>query len=177
MARPGPEQDGRVCIGVVVGAHGVRGALKIKSFATDPGGLTDYGPLTDDCGRAYQLAILSRHNDMIVAHVAGIDDRNAAEAVKGKRLYVPRGALPAPDQDEFYVSDLVGLRVEAEDGRLLGRVRAVENYGAGDLLDLALADGRTVLVQFSREVVPIVDVAAGRLVLIPPAGLIEEAGE
>jgi 16S rRNA processing protein RimM len=168
----------RICVGVIGAPRGVRGELRVKSFTAEPEALAGYGPLTDESGRrTFRLRLLDRQGDMLVARIEGVGDRDAAEALKGVRLYVARAALPAPDEGEFYQADLVGLRAEAVDGAALGTVNAVEDFGAGPLLELALADGRLVLVPFTEGVVPVVDMAGGRVVIDPPAGLLDAAGD
>jgi 16S rRNA processing protein RimM len=154
--------------------------LRVKSFTAEPEAMAGYGPLTDESGRReFRLRLLDRQGDMLVARIEGVDDRDAAEALKGIRLYVARAALPAPGEDEYYEADLVGLGVEAVDGTALGAVRSVQDFGAGPLLELVLGDGRPVLVPFSRAVVPVVDLAGRRVVVDPPPGLLdgeEDAG-
>lgn len=110
----------------------------------------------------------------MIARLAGVEDRDAAAALRGTRLYVARAALPEPRDDEFYYADLIGLSVELGDGRVLGRVKTVQDLGAGDLLEVALPDGRTVMAPFTKEGVPVVDLKAGRLVLEPLPGLFDE---
>jgi 16S rRNA processing protein RimM len=170
--------DRRICLGVIGAPRGVRGELRVKSYTADPEALAGYGPLTDVSGRrAFRLRVLDRKGDMLVARIDGVNDRDAAEALKGIRLYVARDALPAPEADEYYQADLLGLRAETRDGTALGTVRAVEDYGAGPLLELALEDGRLMFVPFSDAVVPVVDVAGGRVVIDPPAGLLDAADD
>lgn len=165
----------RVCVGVVVGAHGVRGAVRVKPFTEDPQALGAYGPVEDEAGqRRFRLKVLGVAKGLVNAVLAGIADRDAAEALKGVRLYVPRAALPEPDEDEFYYSDLIGLAAELEDGTPYGTVRGVFDFGAGDVVELAFADGRTEMLPFTRAAVPVVDLAAGRLVVAPP--VVTEAG-
>jgi len=167
--------EARVCLGEITAPHGVRGEVKIKTFTSDPANLVAYGPPTDqEGGRSFQITLTGRAKGGVIARLAGIGDREAAAALRGTRLYVARAALPAPLEDEFYHSDLIGLSVELGDGRVLGRVKAVQDLGAGDLLEVALPDGRTVMAPFTKEVVPVVDLEAGRLVLEPVPGLLDE---
>lgn len=159
----------RVCVGVVVGAHGVRGALRIKPFTEQPDGIAAYGPVEDEAGaRRLRLKVLGTAKGIVTATAQGVADRDAAEALTGTRLYVPRDRLPPPEPDEFYHSDLVGLAAQREDGTPFGTVRAVFDFGAGDVIELALADGRVEMLPFTKAVVPVVDLAAGRLVVSPP---------
>jgi 16S rRNA processing protein RimM len=159
----------RVMVGVVVGAQGVRGALRIKPFTAEAASIAAYGPVEDEAGtRRFRLRLVGEAKGVVVAKLDGIEDRDAAEALKGMRLYVPRAALPAAGDDEFYHADLVGLEALAPDGRRLGRVRAVQNFGAGDTLELELEDGGALLVPFTKAAVPEVDLAGRRLVVDPP---------
>ena len=163
----------RILVGAVAGAHGVRGEVRIKSFTADPAAVARYGPLSDESGaRRFELTVTGATKGGVVARIAGIADRDQAEALKGLRLYVPREALP-PTQatDEFYVADLVGLAAERPDGTPLGRVAAVENYGAGDVIEIAVEGSGGLLVAFTRATVPVVDLAGGRLVVNPPQEL------
>lgn len=158
-----------VCIGQIVGVHGVRGAVKLKSFTADPGDLAAYGPLFDETGaRRFSVTLGGETKGVFLARIDGVADRNAAEALKGVKLFVPRAALPEPDEEEFYHADLIGLRAETEDGDLFGKVTAVHDFGAGDMLELRKADGRTAHLPFTRAVVPVVDVKGGRVVVCPP---------
>ncbi|MGE0747393.1 MAG: ribosome maturation factor RimM [Rhodospirillales bacterium] len=166
----------RVVLGEIVGAQGIRGAVRIRSFTADPAAIADYGPLTDAKGeRTFRLKVTGMTRGNVVATIAGIADRNAAEALRGVRLCIAREALPDAGDDEFYQEDLIGLAVETADGARLGTVRAVVNYGAGDMLEVDRGRGATVLLPFTREAVPTVDVAGGRVVAAPPAGLFDPA--
>ena len=167
---------------MITAAHGVRGLVRVKPFTADPAAVTAYGPVGDETGRrSFTLTLLNRHKDQWLARVAGIEDRDAAEALRGTGLFVDRSALPPPDdEEEFYHADLIGLAAVSPDGRRLGKVRAVHDFGAGDLLELATESGRIVAVPFTRQVVPEVDLSAGRVVVVPPAELMakgEAAGE
>lgn len=166
-------QDGSrlVLLGVVVGAHGIQGQVKVKSFTADPGAVAGYGPLYDAGGRtAYRLTVTGQAKGTLIVRVDGVRDRNAAEALRGLRLHVPRSALPATGPEEFYHSDLVGLAAETVEGDALGRVRAVHDFGAGDLLEIVPeTGGAPLMMPFTRAVVPLVDLAGGRLVVDPPA--------
>ncbi len=166
----------RVLMGVVTGAHGVHGAVRIKSFAASPESIAAYGPLEDAHGeRRFELQLTGAVKGVLLARIAGITDRNAAERLKGTELYLPRAALPQPGEEEYYHADLLGLAVVLRDGTPLGRVRAVHDYGAGDSLEVTRPDGGTVLVPFTSAAVPEVDLAGGRLVVDPPAGLLDKA--
>ncbi len=162
-------EDERLCVGVIAGAHGVRGLVKIKSFTDDPANLTAYGPLTDESGaRRYQVAVTGRAKGVLLARIEGVGDRDAARALSGTRLYVARAALPEPEDEEYYHADLIGLAVEDRAGAPLGRVAAVQNFGAGDILEIERPDQGTLLVPFTKAAVPLVDPAGGRVVVEPP---------
>jgi len=173
---PGPAADGaRLCVGVVTGARGLKGEVRIKSFTADPDAIAAYAPITDESGlRQFRLRIVGHHKDQLVVRIDGVADRSAAEALGRTQLYVPRDALPPPAEDEYYHADLVGLAAEAPDGKPLGLVKAVHDFGAGAMLEIREPDGREVLVPFSRAVVPVVDLAGGRVVVDAPPGLLEE---
>lgn len=167
-----------VQVGVIGAAHGVRGEVRVKAFTADPTSLKAYKPLTAADGvRVFGIAALRRlKDDMVVVRFRGIDSREAAEKLTGLGLFVPRDALPpAEDEDEFYWADLIGLRAETAGGVLLGHVAALQNFGADDLLEVRLEGARrTVYVPFTKVVVPVVDVAGGRVVIDPPDGLFDE---
>jgi 16S rRNA processing protein RimM len=162
----------RILLGVVTAAHGVKGEVKVKTFTQSPEGLRAYGPVIIEDGRQFEIAALrSSKPDEAIVRFAAIVDRNAAESLKGQRLYVPRAALPAPEAGEFYHADLIGLRAEAPSGNPLGTVRGVHNFGAGDVIEIEFADGTTEFIAFSDANVPAVDIAEGRIViaLLPDA--------
>ena len=163
------EMTGRVLIAQIGAAHGVRGEVRLKPFTADPLSVTRYGPLESEDGRRFEVEAARPAKDMLVARLKGVSDRNAAEALKNVRLYVARERLPQPADDEFYHADLVGLAAQRRDGAVFGVVKAVHNFGAGDILEIEPArGGATVMVPFSEAVVPVVDVAGGRIVIEPP---------
>lgn len=176
MTDDGRNTQERACLGVIVGARGLRGELKIKSFTQVPEDIAAYGPLEDETGsRRIDLHVTGQAKGVLTARAEGVDDRTAADKLKGLRLYVGRDRLPPPDEDEYYHSDLIGLTVDAPQGSL-GTVRRIFDFGAGDVLEVAGGEFGTVMVPFTRAVVPVVDLAGGRLVVDPPDGLLDEAG-
>lgn len=170
-------EKARVCLGVIVGAHGVRGLVRVKPFTEDPHGVADYGPVeTKDGTRRFKIKVTGASKGVVICQLEGITDRDMAEALRGTELYVDRAALPEVDEEEgYYQADLIGLRVMGVDGQLYGHVSAVQNFGAGDLLEIARPEGgQTVLVPFTDDNVPEVDLEAGCLTLDPPDGLFDE---
>ena len=165
----------RVLMGLVLGAHGVKGAVRVLSYAAAPADIAAYGPLEDESGgRKFSLTIVGKARGAVLAEVEGVRDRDAAAALKGTKLYVRRSALPAPAEGEFYWDDLVGLRAELKGGTALGEVRAVHDYGGGPSLEVKRETGASVIVPFTNRVVPVVDLDAGKLVIDPPIGLFDE---
>lgn len=164
----------RICVAAVAGAYGVRGEVRLKSFTAEPADVETYAPLSDDAGRTYDVTLGAPVKGGFAARLSGVAGREAAEALRGTRLYAPRDRLPALPDDEFYHADLIGLAVRDTGGGDLGHVRAVLDHGAGDILEVAATGGgRTLLLPFTREVVPTVDLAAGRIVVDPPDGLVD----
>ncbi|WP_191085680.1 ribosome maturation factor RimM [Roseococcus microcysteis] len=153
---------GMILLGEIGRPHGVRGLVRVRSFAAAPEGLTAYGPLVDEAGRKLVLTLVAAD----LARVEGITDRDAAARLTGTKLYVPREALPPPEEEEFYLADLQGMAAFTEAGESLGEVRAVEDHGGGAFLVLSGPPER--LIPFTRAAVPVVDVAARRLVIVPP---------
>ena len=165
-----------VCVGVVTGPHGVTGAVRIKSFTAQPEDIGRYGPLAGDGGRSFALRVVGSAKNVLIARLAGVEDRNRAEELRGLRLYLPRSALPPTAAEEYYHADLIGLDAVLADGSPLGRVRAVHDFGAGDTLEIEREGAPPAMVPFTRAIVPVVDLDAGRLVVEPPPGLLDPAG-
>ena len=157
----------RVCVGTITAAHGVRGLVRVKPFTVDPAGITAYGPPTDEAGRRhFALTLLNPHKGQWIARVDGVADRTAAEALSGTRLYVERAHLPEPEDDTYYHADLLGLPAHDPAGRAIGRVRALYDFGAGDVIEVALDGGGSATLPFSRAAVPEIDLAAGHVVVV-----------
>ncbi|WP_281301050.1 MULTISPECIES: PRC-barrel domain-containing protein [unclassified Iodidimonas] len=195
MATPDHPPSQRICLAALAGAHGVRGAVRLKAFTDDPAAITRYGPLyLGDSNRQIELRLLSPVKGGWTAAITGIHDRDAAQALSGTRLYIDRALLDAaadakgpnadaPDSpadtressdsesdDSYFLVDLIGLKAQAPDGRDLGMVRAVHDFGGGDLLDISLHEaapglGKSILIPFDRQFVPEVALKAGYLVL------------
>lgn len=159
----------RILLGQIARVHGVRGEMVVRSFTADPADVAAYGPLSDKSGtRHFDLTLVRSGPKGVVVRIAGVQDRDAAEALRGTELYVAREALPAPEADAFYHADLAGLSAVDGDGAALGTVTGVHNYGAGDFLEVALAAGGSVLVPFTNANVPDVDLASRRATIVPP---------
>ena len=165
--------DKRICVGAIAGAFGVKGEVRLKSFTADPEAIATYGPLwTEDGTRSFDVEITRAVKNGFASRIAGVASKEAADALRGIRLFADRDALPSLPDDEFYHADLIGLAVHDTGGRLLGRVTAVHNHGAGDLLEVSGAGLNTpALLPFTLDAVPTVDLAAGRIVPDPPEGI------
>lgn len=168
----------RVLLGEIVGVHGIKGDVLVRAYTATPEGIADYGPLQDEAGKLMLVLRVRRATAKgVVAHVDGIDDRTAAEALKGTKLFVDRTRLPAPAAEEYYHADLVGLDAVTPAGDPVGTVVAVVNYGASDLLEIRTPGRRaTELVPFTSVFVPTVDLAAGRLVVDMPISPDDDEG-
>ncbi|MFP3921068.1 MAG: ribosome maturation factor RimM [Dichotomicrobium sp.] len=155
-------------IGRIAAAHGIRGEVRIRCFTETPEDIGVYGPLTDSRGRELALAdIRPAKGSFVVARVEGVCDRNAAEALTGTDLYVPRDRLPPPDDEEWYYSDLIGLTAVDPDGQILGTVIAMHDFGAGDVVEIAPASGKPFMVPFTAQCVPDIKIADGTMTVIP----------
>ncbi|WP_028712490.1 MULTISPECIES: ribosome maturation factor RimM [unclassified Paracoccus (in: a-proteobacteria)] len=160
----------RVCVGAIAGAFGVRGEVRLKSFTSQPNDIAAYAPLyTEDGSRSFTVRLTRPVTGGLGARLSGIETREQAEALKGVTLWADRDRLPALPDDEFYHADLIGLSVYDTGGALLGKVRAIYDHGAGDILEIHGAGrGQALLLPFTRAFVPTVDIAAGRIVADPP---------
>ena len=158
MAAP----EGMICVGAIAGAFGVRGEARIKSFCAEPDDIADYSPLSTEDGRSFDLKLGRAIKGGYAARLSGVPTREDAEALKGTRLYAPMDRLPALPEDEYYHADLIGLEVVDTGGASLGKVRAVHDFGAGDVLDVA--GEKELMLPFTQEAVPTVDLTAGRIV-------------
>jgi 16S rRNA processing protein RimM len=165
-----------VCVGAIAAAHGIKGEVKIKAFTVDPASVGAYGPLLDETGqRRFALsAVRPNGESTVIARVEGVSDRNAAEALRGLRLYALRSALPKAEEGEYYHHDLIGLDAVLASGESFGKVVGVDNFGAGDVIEIKPATGDSVVLPFTDETVPTVDLAAGRVVVVLPQGLDDE---
>ena len=159
----------QICVARIGAAHGVRGAVKLWTFTEDPFAVLNYGPLsTKDGARRFEVSNAREAKDHLVATFKGVVTRNDAEKLNGIELYVPREKLPAIDDGEYYHADLVGLAAVTAADEPLGRVVAIHNFGAGDIIEIAPPKGPTMLLPFTNAVVPTVDLAGGRVVIELP---------
>jgi 16S rRNA processing protein RimM len=163
----------RVMVGEIGRPHGVRGLVRLRAFTEDPAAIAAYSPLTDEAGTR-RFALTLKGGD--IAAIEGITDRDAAQRLTGTKLYVERDRLPPPDDEEFYLVDLIGLPAVTEAGEALGRIRAVEDHGAGTFLIIEGA-AREHLLPFTRAVVPVVDIAGGRVTVVPPGEVLVRPGQ
>jgi 16S rRNA processing protein RimM len=169
--------DRLILMGAFGAPQGVRGEIRVKSLTKEPSAIGGYGPLTDKgCARAFAFETLRPLKDnMLIARVAGVSSREAAEALKGVEIFARRDQLPPPSEDEFYYDDLVGLEAVDAAGELLGRVVSLMNYGAGDVLEIAPAQGgETLLLPFTKRVAPRIDFDVGRIVIEQPGEVEDE---
>ena len=159
-----------ICVARIGAAHGVRGAVKLWTFTEDPLAVKRYGPLvTKDGARSFEIATAREAKGHLVATLKGIATREEAERLNGLELYVAREKLPATDENEYYHADLIGLAAVSAANEPLGRVTAIHNFGAGDIIEIAPPHGATMLLPFTNAVVPTVDLAGGRVVIELPA--------
>lgn len=163
----------RIVVGAFGGAFGVKGEVRIKSFCADPAAISDYAPLYSADGRAFATVVVTGYaSNALTARVDGVITKEDADALKGQEIFADRGRLPSLPDDEYYYSDLIGLTVVDTGGTEIGRVKAVLNHGASDLLEVTKSEGSgNILLPFTRAVVPTVDLTARRIVADPPEGL------
>ena len=165
-----------VLLAAVIGAQGLKGEVKVKTFTAVPDALARYRTLHTKDGRHFTVtAARATKLDEVVLTIAEVASRDAAEALRGTELFVERASLPVPEKDEYYHADLIGLRAEDSEGRTLGKVLAIYNYGAGDVIEIARPDGDTVLLPFTRETVPQIEIDQERIVVAVPEEV--ESGE
>lgn len=170
MTSSAPPDRKLVCVAAVAAAHGVRGALKLRTFTEAPENVGAYGVLLDESGRElFEVEVVGPAKGGIVVKAEGIVDRDAADALRGVRLYVPRERLPEPEPDAFYYEDLVGLAVEDTGGKKLGQVVGVHDFGAGEVIEYRGPAGDSAMVPFTLSLVPEVDLARGCLVVAAEA--------
>lgn len=165
--------ENRICVGALGGAFGVQGEVRLKSFTATPEDIAEYSPLTSEDGqRSFEITLTGQLKNGFSARLTGVNSKEAADALRGTRLYAERDQLPHLPDDEYYHADLIGLEVYDTGGGLLGQVKTVLNHGASDILEVqAPGTSATVLLPFTLQAVPTVDLAAGRIIADPPDGL------
>ncbi|HEY9163399.1 MAG TPA: ribosome maturation factor RimM [Magnetovibrio sp.] len=172
--KAGTPKEGLICVGVIGAARGLRGDLRVKSYTVDVEALGDYGPLTNEDGtKTFELKVIGQQKGQVLVRIKGVNDRNGADALQGQTLYIERSRLPEPEEDEFYFSDLIGLKAELVDGAPFGEVLEADDFGGGPFLEIAAPGHGRVLVPFTKACVPVVDLSGGRVVIDPPDGLLE----
>lgn len=159
-----------VLLGVFGAAVGLKGEIRLKSHTSDPLDIADYGPLATRDGRSFEITSIREANEVVVVRIKGVTSREHAEKLTNLELFVPRESLgDTEDEDEFFHADLVGLRAEDEHGVEIGTVIALHDFGAGDVIEIRPPHGKSIDFPFTKAVVPVVDLAGGRIVIVPPA--------
>lgn len=160
----------KLCVGVITAPHGVRGQVRVKSFTAEPDDIVRYSPLTDADGNSeYRLQIVGHAKGVLLARIAGVKNREDAEALRGVELFVARDTLPeTSDEDEFYYADLIGLPAFLDTGDLYGRVKALHDFGAGDMIEFSLAGSGDIILPFTKEIVPEINLTDGKIIVAPP---------
>ena len=169
-----------ICIGAVAGAFGVHGQIKVKPFTGDPKAVTSYGPLLDENGNTVLTPGKKTRlaKAFVVISAAEVKNRDQAEALKSTKLYIHRSALPAPGEDEFYYTDLIGLPVETTEGEPKGKIKAIHNFGGGDLLEIQSPHEKDWYHPFTKLAVPTIDIKGGRVIIdIVEADPVERSDE
>lgn len=169
----------RVCVGVVTGSYGVRGEARIKSFCAEPSAIADYSPLSSEDGNTLYSVVISRPvKGGFVVKLGSVTSKEQADGLKGAKLFAERDDLPALPDDEYYYTDLIGLEVLDTGGATIGRVKAVFDHGAGDILEVTGPNIKgAALIPFTKDIVPTVDYSAGRLIVDLPDGLLSTASD
>ena len=160
--------EARVALGIICGAHGIRGQVKIKTYTASAHDIAAYGTLSDKAGNQYKLSITSVNKEIVIASIAGIIDRNASEKLRNVELFVARSALPEPEADEYYHSDLIGMPVVTPDKIPYGTLLAIHNHGAGDVVEVQLVDGSKELLAFTKATFPVINILAREIIIYPP---------
>jgi len=170
------DPDRLILLGEIGAAHGIRGEVSIRTFTANPEDISAYGPLSDKAGtRTFTISGLRLTPKGVVARISGVDDRTGAEKLRNVGLYVKRSRLPVPEPGAFYHEDLIGMDAVTDDGAILGRVAAVLNYGAGDIIEIARpGEKETLLIPFTDAAVPTVDLDARRIIVVPPTEITAE---
>lgn len=152
--------EDKVCLGAIVGVHGIRGEVKVKCFSDDEKNFNSYGVFTDEAeNKTFKAKAVGHSKELLRVKIQGVDDRNTAETLVGTGLYVKREKLPQLNEEEFYHADLIGLDTKNISGEIIGKVNALYNFGAGDLIEIKMADGSLEMLPFNKQYVPTIDIA------------------
>ncbi len=164
--------DNLICVGAIMGAFGVRGEVRLKSFCADPSAIETYSPLVTESGERYEVELVRSVKGGFGARLSNVQDKEAADALRSTKLYARREDLPSLPDDEYYHSDLVGLEVLDTGGARLGKVISVQDFGAGDILEIAGKGLKeAVMLPFTLVNIPTVDIKAGKIIADPPEGM------
>ena len=159
-------EKNKVCLGAIVGVHGIRGEVKIKCFCDDEKHLTAYGALSNEQGdKTLDIKVVGHSKDLLRAKIKGVEDRTTAESYIGTGLYIERDKLPSLDEEEFYHTDLIGLTVKDNQGEKLGEVNAIYNFGAGDILEIKTNEGALEMLPFNKNFVPTINIKDGYIIV------------
>lgn len=163
-----------VCLGKILSPHGIRGQVKVLPFTENPENIISYGPLTDKRGeRQFSLRIVAEQKQHLIVAIEGVTNRNDAEKLRGIELFVSKDLLPETEEEEFYHHDLINLKVVLTDKTRYGTIKSVQNFGAGDLLEIALSESKkTVFLPFTKAIVPEIHLSEGYVIIVPPEEVI-----
>ena len=163
-------QDNKLCLGAIVGVHGIKGEVKVKSFTEIPDDIDQYGTLYDKDNNPYQIKVIGHSKELLRVKIKGVEDRNQAEALKGTELFVDRDILPdLNDEDEFYHADLIGLNVKLlSSDEIVGTIGGIYNFGAGDVLEIKLPSQKSEMIPFTKAYVPEINIKDGYIIVETP---------
>ena len=163
-----------LCLGVIIGPHGIKGAVRVKSFTEKPESIAEYGTLHDKYGKSFDLQLEGQSKGALIVSIKGMTTRTQAEVLKGTELFIKRKVLPHTDDEEYYHADLLGLYVYNRDGKKMGVVKAIHNFGAGDIVEVMIAETEnTVLIPFNNNTVPEIDFVKQEMIVEIPLGLLD----
>ena len=163
-----------LCLGVIIGPHGIKGAVRVKSFTEIPESIAEYGTLHDKNGKSFDLRLDGQSKGLLIASIKGMTSRNQAEVLKGTELFIKRKLLPNTDDGEYYHADLLALNVYEPDGKKMGVVKAMHNFGAGDIVEVAIGETeKTVLIPFNNNTVIDIDFVKQKMIVEIPLGLLD----
>ena len=163
-----------LCLGVILGPHGIKGAVRVKSFTEKPESIAEYGTLHDKKGKSFDLQLEGQSKGALIASIKGMKTRTQAELLRGTELFIKRNLLPSTDDDEYYHADLLGLNVYNRDGKKMGVVKAMHNFGAGDIVEVVITETEnTVLIPFNNNTVPDIDFVKQEMIVEIPLGLLD----